>query len=319
MSRYDTFLDWFGRKIAERLTETSGYEPFTTSDPETLRASLRPGDVLLVEGSQKVSSAIKYLTQSTWSHAALYVGDRLSSASHDGEPNELIEVNLGEGCIAAPLGKYSSFNTRICRPVGLMAADRERVVTFMISHLGDKYDMRNILDLARYLFPTPPIPARWRRRMISIGSGEPTRAICSTLIAQAFQTVRYPILPRVERAQSIEKQPSRARRREIYHIRHHSLFAPCDFDLSPYFQIIKPTIERGFDYKSLRWSKEARQADEIQNAPEAQAHDEAGQLTAEPNPARTDEPETAPENMNQRQASPATVTDRASSSEGAKN
>jgi len=274
MSKYDEFLDWFGRKIADRLTETSGYEPFTSSDPDTLRSSLRPGDVLLVEGSQKVSSAIKYLTQSTWSHSALYVGERLTSLSDGSELHELIEVNLGEGCVAAPLSKYASFNTRICRPVGLMAADRERVVDFMVGKLGTKYDMRNIVDLARYLFPTPPIPARWRRRMISIGSGEPTRAICSSLIAQAFQSVRYPILPRVERSHSIEKQPSRERRQEIYHIRHYSLFAPCDFDLSPYFQIIKPTIERGFDYKSLHWSRE----DQIEPAP-PEASEQLGEIT----------------------------------------
>ena len=36
---------------------------------------LQPGDILLVEGNSRVSTAIKYLTQSTWSHVALYVGD----------------------------------------------------------------------------------------------------------------------------------------------------------------------------------------------------------------------------------------------------
>lgn len=269
MSRFDDILDWFGHKIAARLTDESGYEPFTPSDPQTLRGALRPADVLLVEGSQKISTAIKYLTQSTWSHSAIYVGEGIeatgfskpnssgqtTSGSSELEPNTLIEVNLGEGCVAVPLSKYASFNTRICRPAGLMAADRQRVIDYMVGRLGTKYDMRNIIDLARYLFPTPPVPARWRRRMMSIGSGEPTRAICSTMIAQAFQQVRYPILPRVERGDSSGgMEPGAQRRREIYHIRHHSLFAPCDFDLSPYFAIIKPTIERGFDYKSLDWA-----------------------------------------------------------------
>jgi hypothetical protein len=36
-------------------------------------------------------------------------------------------------------------------------------------------------------------------------------------------------------------------------VRHHSLFAPRDFDVSPYFEVIKPTIEAGFDYQSLVW------------------------------------------------------------------
>ncbi len=42
---------------------------------------------------------------------------------------------------------------------------------------------------------------------------------------------------------------------EILHIRHHSLFAPKDFDISPYFQIIKPAIDTGFDYRSLHWDR----------------------------------------------------------------
>ena len=39
------------------------------------------------------------------------------------------------------------------------------------------------------------------------------------------------------------------------HIRHHSLYTPRDFDLSPYFQIVKPTLVYGFDYKAVIWAK----------------------------------------------------------------
>ena len=115
---------------------------------------------------------------------------------------------------------------------------------------------KNILDLGRYLLPTPPVPVRWRRRMLAFGSGDPTRAICSSLIAQAFGRIRYPILPVITR-EFRENRLARAQRSEILHIRHHSLYAPRDFDLSPYFQIVKPTIEAGFDYRGLRWSEEA--------------------------------------------------------------
>ena len=117
----------------------------------------------------------------------------------------------------------------------------------MRASIGRSYDLRNVIDLARYLLPEPPVPRRWRRRMIALGSGDPTRAICSTLIAQAFQIVRYPILP------EIKVDPDDPVRREILHIRDHSLFAPRDFDLSPYFANVKPTIERGFDYQALHW------------------------------------------------------------------
>jgi len=253
---FDTILDRIGRLIARRLQKpVSGYEPFTPSDPVTLRRVLQPGDILLVEGNQKLSTAIKYLTQSTWSHAAIYVGDALGKPPEGGEVRSLIEVTIAEGAVAVPLSKYMSYNTRICRPVGLSVQDRAQVLAFMIDRIGTSYDMRHIFDLMRYLLPTPPVPTRWRRRMIAFGSGDPTRAICSSLIAQAFQAVRYPILPRVETLDATPDRLSGYSRREILHIRHHNLIAPRDFDLSPYFRIVKPTIEGGFNYKTLVWAE----------------------------------------------------------------
>ncbi|WP_136657875.1 YiiX/YebB-like N1pC/P60 family cysteine hydrolase [Nitratireductor sp. XY-223] len=250
----DTLLDRLGRFVAERLsTETSGYEPYTPSDAETLERTLQPGDVLLVEGNQKISTAIKYLTQSTWSHAAMFVGDACGDPKEGSERLQLVEVVLGEGCIAVPLRKYATYNTRICRPVGLTGDDRRAVVEYMISRIGLKYDTKNILDMLRYFLPTPPVPVRWRRRMLSFGSGDPTRAICSSLLAQAFQSVRYPILPEIRRLPGHVSAQSSYSQREILHIRHHSLYTPRDFDLSPYFRVVKPTLEHGFDYKQLNW------------------------------------------------------------------
>ena len=42
--------------------------------------------------------------------------------------------------------------------------------------------------------------------------------------------------------------------RDILEIRHSSLYAPRDFDISPYFALVKPTIERGFDYRCMAWA-----------------------------------------------------------------
>jgi hypothetical protein len=251
----DTILNCIGRCIAARLRQPSrGYKSFTSSDLAALRRVLQPGDVLLVDGNQRISSAIKYLTQSSWSHAALYVGDALGSLRGFVKQACLIEANLDEGVVAVPLSKYAAFNTRICRPVGLTSADRHKVIEFMISHLGCGYDTRHVIDLARYLLPTPPVPVRWRRRMIAFGSGDPTRTICSTLIAEAFECVRYPVLPRIEHTPDHEQAPEDYSRREILHIRDHRLFVPRDFDVSPYFRIVKPTIENDFDYQQLRWA-----------------------------------------------------------------
>jgi len=82
---------------------------------------------------------------------------------------------------------------------------------------------------------------------LALGSGNPTKFICSALIAKAFQAVRYPILPKVTQL------GSKAARREVLPIRQSSLYMPRDFDISPYFAIVKPTIETGFDYKQLHW------------------------------------------------------------------
>ncbi len=237
-----------GNAIASYLQKPiAGYEPFTRSDPDALRASLRPGDILLVEGNNRISGVIKYLTQSTWSHAALYVGSMAGRADENGEPHVLVEVDMSVGVVSASLSKYLDFHTRVCRPVGLSGEDCAKLCAYAVDRIGCGYDLKNISDLVRYLVPLP-VPQRWRRRMIALGSGDPTRLICSTLIAQAFESVRYPILPRM----TLIESP--AARREILHIRHSSLYAPRDFDISPFFQVIKPTIETGFNYKQLHWS-----------------------------------------------------------------
>ena len=250
-------LSGIGQKLAAYLDRAEqGYEPFTPSDPVALRATLRPGDVLLVEGNNHVSGVIKYLTQSTWSHAALYVGPIEGAEEPDGEPHVLIEANIGEGVTSAPLSKYFPYHTRVCRPVGLSYEDRTTVCRYAINRIGFGYDTKNIVDLMRFLFPLP-IPQRWRRRMIAIGSGDPTKIICSALIAQAFDAVRYPILPKITKA------GSRAARREILHIRDSSLYMPRDFDISPYFEVVKPTIVHGFDYTTLHWADKQKPLEEV--------------------------------------------------------
>jgi hypothetical protein len=127
------------------------------------------------------------------------------------------------------------------------------------------------------------VPQRWRRRMIAFGSGDPTKMICSALIAQAFGAVRYPILPKITRA------GSRNARREILHIRDSSLYMPRDFDISPYFEIVKPTIVRGFDYLSLHWADRQKPLGEVAGAMDP-FQVEAGSSTLVSEPADESQP-----------------------------
>src|SRR5690242_19933464 len=152
-----------------------------THHPARLAATLRRGDVLLIEGTSRFSSAIRYVTQSTWSHSALCVAD-----AHNGdgelEARCLIEADINEGVRVMPISYYARWHTRICRPVGLSADEIDRVVRYATARIGNQYDLRNVFDLARYLIRTPPVPDQYKRRLLALGSGDPTRAICSSLI-----------------------------------------------------------------------------------------------------------------------------------------
>jgi hypothetical protein len=220
---------------------------------DTLMQAIKPGDVLLVEGQNRVSTAIKYLTQSTWSHAALYVGDVFEKKDARGFPLCLVEADVLDGVRAVSMQSFSGLHCRICRPVGLASCDAQNLVAYAVACIGHQYDLRNVFDLMRYLLPIPPVFSRWRRRMIALGSGDPTRAICSTLIAQAFGSIRYPILPTVsaEAAPTNECPDCVA---ELLHVRHYSLYVPRDFDVSPYFNVVKPALENEFDFRSLKWA-----------------------------------------------------------------
>lgn len=244
-------LSAIGRLLADYLSAPSRAPyPNVPTDGAALVATVRSGDVLLVDGRLRVSTAIKYLTQSTWSHAALCV------AAAGAEPDQrplFVEASAIEGVRLVTSEEYTGLHTRICRPVGLDEHAIATVTSFARSHIGDSYDLANVVDLARYLCPTPPVPSSWRRRMIALGSGEPTKAICSTLVAQAFQSILYPILPEVTQ-ELLDDPDCRGCLRDILHIRHHSLFTPRDFDVSPYFLIVKPTLEQGFDHRKLNWA-----------------------------------------------------------------
>src|SRR5712691_3903114 len=86
-------MPWLRNKVfdlaAHVLTKPRGrYQHLLPNDPEQLRRGLRPGDVILVDGDQRVSEVIKYLTQSSWSHSVLYIGDEMLRR-HPAERREL--------------------------------------------------------------------------------------------------------------------------------------------------------------------------------------------------------------------------------------
>ena len=73
-------------------------------------------------------------------------------------------------------------------------------------------------------------------------------------IAEAFASIRYPILPesRIINGKAYGVAPFV--QSEVEHIRKHGLYTPRDFDVSPFFAIIKPMLDNGFDYHQLIWN-----------------------------------------------------------------
>jgi len=213
--------------------------------PEDFDVLLLPGGVINPDKLRMLPNAVAF--------AKSFFDDGKPVAAICHGPWTLIEADVLEGVRAVALSCYSKFRVRICRPVKLTDEDRERLIQYMIQRLGHQYDLKNVLDLARYLLPIP-VPVRLRRRLMAFGSGDPSRAICSTLIAQAFGAVRYPILPVISRR--IEGDGGGTdQERELWRIRHHSLYVPRDFDMSPFFEVVKPRIARPFDYQDAPWSE----------------------------------------------------------------
>jgi permuted papain-like amidase YaeF/Yiix C92 family enzyme len=266
---------WLVREITRMLTTPlPHYERRVANDLDKLKRHARKCDVILVDGDERVSLVIKYLTQSSWSHVAVYVGDEplrrdperraeLEAAFGD-EAEHLIVEALMEGVVLSPLSKYLRHNMRVCRPTSLRREDRDRVLDELLSRVGHQYDLKNIVDLARYFFPVSLVPRRFRARALTIGSGEPTAVICSSMIAAAFQNVGFPILPRVERVDEppVPANPlvrvfrRGANRASRFFKQPPPMVTPRDFDLSPYFEIVKFNLfeEVRFDYRKIVWA-----------------------------------------------------------------
>lgn len=247
--------EWFVRRITRPRRE---YRRYVFNDPQRLKSRIRPGDVVLVDGDQRVSQVVKYLTMSPWSHSALYIGSALLKdparraevrARYGKESRYLIaEALVDRGVVVEPLVKYIDFNIRVCRPHGLTKEQIDKVIEYVLARVGYKYDQRNIFDLFRYLLPVHLVPARLREDALHFGSGRDTETICSSLLAEAFASVGFSILPLHIRRKAIVRGPLQRRlfgrpthslRSGFFKVRHPSLCVPSDFDLSPHFDVVK--------------------------------------------------------------------------------
>lgn len=279
-------LKSFYRKFKKRFISWLTYEP-PVSDNEILpfdygrlKYEIRPGDVLLFEGRGRISRIIRKFTKSSWTHAALYIGRVID---HEDEKTQQlirkhIEVNdstrlviedlMDKGTVITPLSKYRKTHIRICRPIGITPPDAIRVIKFTLKALGQPYNVRHLLDLARFLLPWGILPRRWATTLFRTSTGKPESGICSSLIAEAFMSVHFPILPFMK--------PEENKRIEVYQ-KNPYIFTPKDFDFSPYFEIIKYPLFNPEEplpyYRRIPWTK-SRLMHQGEGILEQQQHEE---------------------------------------------
>lgn len=253
------FSEWIIEKVSVWLLKEAPPKRGYLSDFSRVCKEIQRVDVLLIEGRSRASLIIKHVTQSPWSHAALYIGrvnditdptyKRIIERNSKFPPDTqlLIESEIGLGTIISSIDKYKFDHIRILRPHGLSKASIPNIIHYAISRIGRSYDIRHVLDLMRFLFPWGLFPRRWRSSLFKHNALQPTRDICSTMIANAFHSVNYPILPIISK--------NEAKEIELVE-RNTNLFTPSDFDYSPFFDIIKypiiPLDAQG-EYKNLNW------------------------------------------------------------------
>ena len=263
--------NWLWEKAVGILLTDTKAEALSPTNFKRMAYEIRPADVLLVEGRFRISDVIKVITQSSWSHTALYIGrlydihDPVAKARieqhYDGPPDEplVIESQLGEGTIVTPLKEYKDYHTRICRPKGISPDDVDRVITHATTFLGVEYDLRQLLDLARFLIPWWTLmPRRWHSSLFEHNAQDTTKVVCSTMIASAFASVRFPVLPLIYQDEN---------KKFMIKERNLRLITPRDFDYSPYFEVIKYPLlgkdDLGF-YRKLPWDESGVIAKEAQ-------------------------------------------------------
>jgi hypothetical protein len=185
------------------------------------------------------------------------------------DAHDLIVEALYDGVVTSPLDKYLDFNVRICRPHQLRAEHLRIILDDAIEAIGWRYDLRNMLNLALRLPLESLLPGRFPLEDLRLGSGVEGTVICTSLLGRHFRKVRFPVLPTVSFPEKDQAPVALARRfglfprrrrraRGVYRPRHPTLITPRDFDMSPYFDIVKFNAigNRDFDYVDIRWADE---------------------------------------------------------------
>jgi hypothetical protein len=192
-----------------------------TADPLSLSSSFLPGDVLLSDGNTRAAAIVRRITQSPWSHVSMYVGPLEAGP----DPRCIVEADVAAGVRAVRLSDLKGLHVRVLRPTGLDDIERRRLADWVTSRIGGDYDLAHAWMLATKLLRLPLGRRLWPAASMAQSA---TRFICSSLLAQAFMLVGYPIMPVL-----IGMRETGAR--------DHRFVTPHDFQSASVFEVVKST------------------------------------------------------------------------------
>jgi hypothetical protein len=188
-----------------------------TTDARSLAAVLRSGDVLLSDGRTRAAALVRRVTRSPWAHVSMYVG-RLEEGP---DPRCIVEADVAAGVRAVSLSELDDQRIRVLRATFLGDDERRRLADWVVSRIGDGYDLPLALVLAARLLRVS-LPGKMRLVPGAMAEGT-RRFICSSLLAQAFLLVGYQICP----------GPAAVRLKEEGHL------TPRDFDGASGFEVVR--------------------------------------------------------------------------------
>ena len=193
-----------------------------TADLQSLSKMLRYGDVLLTEGNTRMAALMRRITRSRWSHVSMYVGPLEEGPN----PRCIVEADVAAGVRAVSLSEINGLRVRVLRPRDLHESDRRRLADWVVSRIGDGYDLAHAWALTTRKLRLP-ITSRLPTAPSTMAPGA-TRFICSSLLAQAFVLVGHPIVS----THASEHDASAA---------DHRYLTPPDFESASVFEVVRTT------------------------------------------------------------------------------
>jgi hypothetical protein len=193
--------------------------PTAAESIESLAGVLCRGDVLLSEGNTRVSSLIKRLTGSPWSHVSMYVGP----LDDENDPRCIVEADVAAGVRSIRLSELDALNVRVLRPASLDSTKRSRLAEWVTSRIGSKYDHAHALLLGRRLLRLSLRPRTGPPSFTATSTA--TRFICCSLLVHAFASVGLAIAP----VGTCSDETTCADPASI---------TPADFEQAPVFEVI---------------------------------------------------------------------------------